>query len=541
RAAGLGFETQKEEQKAVEAVEHEEVTTAGKRVKAKTPSDWRPRPPVVTIMGHVDHGKTSLLDAIRQTNVIATEAGQITQHIGAYQIEMDGQKITFLDTPGHEAFTAMRARGAQVTDIAVLVVAADDGVMPQTVEAINHARAAGVPIVVAMTKIDRPNANPERVKKQLSELGLIIEEWGGEVIIVPVSSRTKQGIADLLASIRVVAEITELQANYAMPAEGVVVEAGMDKTRGPIATVLVQRGTLNVGGVVVVGSTLGKIKAMFDDKGRGVKKAEPATPVKIMGLNGVPQAGDKLSVVADEARAKELMARWQTDGSKATPARGNITLDALYSKVASGQIKELNVILKTDVQGSIEPIRNSLERLGEDKLRVRVLHAGTGSITESDVFLAVASKAIIVGFNSRAEPGAKHLAEAEGVDVRFYDIIYNLAGDIEKALQGMLEPTYIEVIEGRAEVRAVFPGRKKSAVAGVSVQEGKIMRDSPVRVMRKGEVLHESRVSSLRRFKDNVSELQKGFDGGVGVEGFGEFQVGDILESYRKQKQGVPS
>jgi translation initiation factor IF-2 len=538
-ATALGFDVQREEQQAVEAVEHGVVTAVGRQGKAKTPAKWRTRPPVVTIMGHVDHGKTSLLDAIRQTNIIASEAGSITQHIGAYQVEVNGQKITFLDTPGHEAFTAMRARGAQATDIAVLVVAADDGVMPQTIEAVNHAKAAGVPIVTAITKIDRPNANPERVKKQLSELGLLIEEWGGDVISVPVSAKTKEGIADLLTNILVVAEIAELQANYAQPAEGVVIEAEMDKTRGPMATILVQQGTIEVGESIIVGTTSGKIKAMFDDKGKRLKKAEPATPINILGLNAVPQAGDRFSTVADERKARELLAKQQADTLRAAAARGGtVTLEGLYAQVSSGQIKELNVILKTDVHGSIDPIKNSLEKLGGDKLRVRILHAGTGSITESDVFLAVASKAIIVGFNSRPETGAKRLAEAEGISIRFYDVIYNLVDDIEKALQGMLEPTYVEVIEGRAEVRAIFSSRKKSTVAGLYVQEGKITRDSPARVLRQGKVIHESTVYSLRRFKDDVSEVQKGFEAGVGIQDFSEVQVGDIIEFYRKQRQG---
>jgi translation initiation factor IF-2 len=433
----------------------------------------------------------------------------------------------------------MRARGAQATDIAVLVVAADDGVMPQTIEAVNHAKAAGVPIVTAITKIDRPNANPERVKKQLSELGLLIEEWGGDVISVPVSAKTKEGIADLLTNILVVAEIAELQANYAQPAEGVVIEAEMDKTRGPMATILVQQGTIEVGESIIVGTTSGKIKAMFDDKGKRLKKAEPATPINILGLNAVPQAGDRFSTVADERKARELLAKQQADTLRAAAARGGtVTLEGLYAQVSSGQIKELNVILKTDVHGSIDPIRNSLEKLGGDKLRVRILHAGTGSITESDVFLAVASKAIIVGFSSRPETGAKRLAEAEGISMRFYDVIYNLVDDIEKALQGMLEPTYVEVIEGRAEVRAIFSSRKKSTVAGLYVQEGKITRDSPARVLRQGKVIHESTVYSLRRFKDDVSEVQKGFEAGVGIQDFSEVQVGDIIEFYRKQRQG---
>ncbi|MBI2856889.1 MAG: translation initiation factor IF-2 [Chloroflexi bacterium] len=495
------------------------------------------RPPVVTILGHVDHGKTTLLDAIRQTNVTAGEVGGITQHIGAYQVEVDQRKITFLDTPGHEAFTAMRARGAQVTDIAVLVVAADDGVMPQTVEAINHARAAGVPIVVAITKMDRPGANPDRVKQQLSEHGVMIEEWGGDVVCVPVSAKQKTGIQDLLENILVVAEVGELKANPNRPAAGTVIEAGMDKTKGPLATVLVQNGTLRAGDIVIVGDTFGKVKALSDEHGHRMKEAGPATPAGILGLNQVPQAGDELMVVADERRARALVEQRAAEQARRLAERHGVSLDNLFAGITSGQIKEVSVILKTDVQGSIEPIRASLEKLQADDVRVRILHAGTGSITESDIMLAVASKAIVLGFNSRPEPGARRLADLEKIDIRYYDIIYNLVDDIGKALKGMLEPVYVEVVEGRAEVRAVFAAGKAARAAGSFIKEGRVTRGSTVRVRRQGKVIHESRVISLRRFKEDVTEVSAGFECGITLEGFNDFQAGDVIEAYKKERQ----
>ncbi|MBI2853666.1 MAG: translation initiation factor IF-2 [Chloroflexi bacterium] len=495
------------------------------------------RPPVVTILGHVDHGKTTLLDAIRKSKVTASEAGGITQHIGAYQVNVDGRKITFLDTPGHEAFTAMRARGAQATDIAVLVVAGDDGVMPQTVEAINHAKAAGVPIVVAITKMDKPNANPDRVKQQLADHGLVIEEWGGDVVCVPISAKTGQGITDLLENILVVAEVAELKANPSRFAVGVVVEAGMDKTRGPVATILIQNGTLHIGDYVAVGDTWGKVKAMFNDRGQRLKEAGPASPASILGLNQVPQAGDDLKAVVDEHEARAISEKRHSEkeSARVTP-RQVVSLDNLHAKISAGQIKEVPIILKTDVQGSIEPIKSSLEKLQADEVRVKIIHAATGGITESDVLLAVASKAIIVGFNSRPEPGAKRLADLEGVDIRHYNIIYNVVDDISKALGGMLEPKYEEVVEGRAEVRAVFASGKNQKAAGSYIREGKVTRNSSARVIRQGKVIHESRISSLRRFKDDVNEVGTGFECGIGLEGFNDFRVGDILEFYRKER-----
>jgi translation initiation factor IF-2 len=525
-AVDLGFEAKQEPQAHIGAAPKPRVAETGKGIKL--------RPPVVTIMGHVDHGKTKLLDAVRKTNVVDTEAGSITQHIGAYQVEVHGQKITFLDTPGHEAFTAMRARGAQVTDIAILVVAADDGVMPQTVEAINHAKAAGVPIVVAINKIDKPTANPDRVKQQLADNGVIIEEWGGDVVCVLVSAKRGDGISDLLENLLIVAEILELKADPDRPAIGVVIEAKLDSSKGPMATVLVQTGTLNIGDYVVVGDIAGKVKAMFDDKGKRVKKAEPSTPVGVLGLSSVPQAGDNLTVVSGEKEARTEVQRRQKEkglsGVSKVPRLSN-----LFAQIQAGNVKELNIILKTDVQGSIEPIRDSLERLGSGEVKVRIVHLGSGSITENDVMLAIASKGIIIGFNARPEPGAKRLAEQEGVDIRSYQVIYTLVEDVEKALAGMLEPTYVDVIEGHGEVRATFSTRQ-GKIAGVYVTDGKISRGAMARVIRKGEVVAEAQVSSLKHFKENVREIAAGFECGIGIEGFTDFQIGDIIESYRKEK-----
>ena len=497
----------------------------------------KPRPPVVTVMGHVNHGKTKLLDAIRQTNVMDTEAGGITQHIGAYQAEVDGQKITFLDTPGHEAFTAMRARGAQVTDITILVVAADDGVMPQTLEAIDHARAAEVPIVVAINKIDKPEANVELVKQQLADAGLLIEEWGGDVVCVQISAKEKKGIAELLENLLVVAEMEELMADPSRPAVGVVIEAKLDKTKGALTTVLVHNGTLKVGDIVVVGNTWGRVKAMFNDVGKQVRKAGPASPVEILGLNSVSQAGDTLTVVASERQARDLIEKRQPEVRQGTSAaQKSVSLSNLFEQVSAGHVKELSVILKTDVQGSIEPIRSSLEELSSDEVRVRIIHSNSGNITESDVMLAIASKGIIIGFNTQSEPGAQRLAELEHVSIRYYDVIYNLVDDVGKALKGMLEPSQVEVIDGRAEVRAIFPSGKKDKVAGVYMTEGKVTRGVPVRVNRQGETVHESVVTSLRRFKDDVREVTSGYECGVGVRDFNDFEEGDILEFYRTEE-----
>ena len=489
------------------------------------------RPPVVTVMGHVDHGKTTLLDAIRKTNVTAREVGAITQHIGAYQCTLDERKITFLDTPGHEAFTAMRARGARVTDIVVLVVAADDGVMPQTVEAIDHAKAAKVSIIVAINKIDKADANPDLAKQQLADLGLIIEEWGGDIVCVPISAKKGEGISDLLENIFLVADILELKANPKRAAEGAVIEARLDRTKGSLATLLVQNGTLEVADVIVAGNVWGKIKAMFDERGEQIRKAEASTPVEVLGLSGVPNSGDIFKVVADEHEAQSIV-----EGQEATVPQIPLSLTALSRQIDNGQIKELNVVLKTDVYGSIEPVRSSLERLSSEKVAVNIIHAGSGSITESDILLAAASKGIAIGFNSRLSPGAKQLAEAEGVSIRLYDVIYKLIEDIDKALKGMLEPTYVDVIAGRAEVRAVFDGGPQGKVAGVYVRDGRVWRDAQAKILRGNKVLCESRVSSLRRFKDDVTEVSSGFECGVGIENFTDFSVGDIIELYQKQK-----
>ena len=489
------------------------------------------RPPVVTVMGHVDHGKTTLLDAIRKTNVTAREVGAITQHIGAYQCTLDERKITFLDTPGHEAFTAMRARGARVTDIVVLVVAADDGVMPQTVEAIDHAKAANVPIIVAINKIDKADANPDLAKQQLADLGLIIEEWGGDIVCVPISAKKGEGISDLLENIFLVADILELKANPKRAAEGAVIEARLDRTKGSLATLLVQNGTLEVADVIVAGNVWGKIKAMFNERGEQIRKAEASTPVEVLGLSGVPNSGDIFKVVADEHEAQSIV-----EGQEATVPQIPLSLTALSRQIDSGQIKELNVVLKTDVYGSIEPVRSSLERLSSEKVAVNIIHAGSGSITESDILLAAASKGIAIGFNSRLSPGAKQLAETEGVSIRLYDVIYKLIEDIDKALKGMLEPTYVDVIGGRAEVRAVFDGGPRGKVAGVYVRDGRVWRDAQAKILRGNKVLYESRVSSLRRFKDDVAEVSSGFECGVGIDNFTDFSVGDIIELYQKQK-----
>ncbi len=512
----------------------------GKRQKRKYGKDAEnlvPRPPVVTVMGHVDHGKTKLLDAIRQTNVVDSEAGGITQHIGAYQVTIDGQKITFLDTPGHEAFTAMRAHGANITDITILVVAADDGVMPQTKEAINHARAAEVPIVVAINKIDKDNANPNMVKQQLNEVGLVVEEWGGNIVAMEVSAKEKKGIKELLESVLLVAEMEELKANPNLPAAGVVIEAEMDKTMGPLATVLIQSGTLKEEDAVVVGTTWGRVRAMFNDNGKRIKKAEPSTPVEILGLDAVPQVGDTLTATTDERHAQAILARRRADQEKAALKASNaVNLDNLYDQINAGKVKELNVILKTDVQGSIEPIRTSLERLGTEEVKVRIIHSAAGDVSESDVMLATASNGLIIGFNVSASEGAKKLASTTGVDTRFYSIIYTLIDDVDKALKGLLEPTYREVIEGRADVRAVFPAGKGAKAAGVLVAEGKITRNSLVRVKRGKEVVVESSVSSLKRFKDDAKEVAAGYECGVGIKEFNDYKVGDVLEFYKMEK-----
>jgi translation initiation factor IF-2 len=492
----------------------------------------QPRAPIVTVMGHVDHGKTSLLDAIRATEVAAGERGGITQHIGASEVVKDGRRVVFLDTPGHEAFTAMRARGAKVTDIAVLVVAADDGVMPQTLEAIDHARAAKVPIIVALNKIDKADANPERVKTELSEHGVIIEEFGGDTPLVPVSAKTGAGIDDLIDTIQIVADVQELKANPNRPAIGTVVEAEMDKGRGAVATVLVQTGTLNVGDVVVVGETYGRIRALENSRGERVTKGGPASALVVLGLAEVPAAGDILRAVPDEKTARTMV-----EERRAASARpdggGRATLDDLYRQIQAGQTKELRVIIKADVQGSLGAISHALEQLQGDEVRINILHEGAGDITDTDILLASASDAIVVGFNTKLDPQARRTAEAEGVDVRLYDIIYRLTEEMQAALTGMLEPEVIEVVEGRAEVRQIFRiGRK--AVAGSYVTDGRIVRGG-ARVYRGGKVLVSDRIESLRRFRDDVREVASGFECGIGLVGFNDFEEGDIIECFSQQ------
>ncbi len=492
-----------------------------------------PRPPVVTIMGHVDHGKTTLLDAIRETRVAASEAGGITQHIGAYQVELKGRKITFLDTPGHEAFTAMRARGAQVADIAVLVVAADDGVMPQTVEAINHAKAANVPIIVAINKIDKPNAQPDRVKQELTEYGLVAEEWGGDTIMVPCSALRKEGIDSLLEMILLVAELRELKANPNRKARGVVIEAQLDKGRGPVATVLVQKGTLQVGDSVVAGAVAGKVRAMVNDKGRNVKKAGPSMPVQVLGLSEVPQAGDPFAVLEEDKVARLIAAkRTETVRLEALAKPTRLSLEDLYSKIKQGEVRTLNLVLKADVQGSVEALKASLERLSTDEVRVSVMHSGVGAISESDVMLASASGAIIIGFNVRPDVNAKKVAEREGVDIRLYRIIYEALDEIKAATLGLLAPEFKESTLGRAEVRQVFRVPKVGTVAGCYVLEGKIARTAQARVLRDNVVIYEGRLESLRRFKDDVREVAAGYECGIGLEKFQDVKEGDIIEAF---------
>lgn len=497
------------------------------------PATLKERPPVVTVMGHVDHGKTSLLDAIRLTNVTATEAGGITQHIGAYQVEVKKRKVTFLDTPGHEAFTAMRARGAQATDIAVLVVAADDGVMPQTVEAINHAKAANVPIIVAVNKIDKPEANPERVKQQLTEYGLVPEEWGGDTLFVPVSALKKEGINELLEVILLVAEMSELKANPNRLAAGVVIEAELDKGRGPVATVLVQKGTLRVGDIIVTGATYGKVRAMVDDKGHRIKEAGPSVPVEVLGLSAVPEAGEIFQVVEDEKLAKEVTNQRQIVKRQEELQQNNkISLDDLFKNINAGDLKELNIIVKADVQGSVEALKQSLERLNNEEVKVNIIHGGVGAITETDVMLASASKAIIIGFNVRPDANARRAAENEQVDIRIYRIIYEAIDSIKAAMSGLLEPELKETILGRAEVRAIFKVPKAGVVAGSYVVEGKITNKAKVRVIRDGIVIHEGEMDSLRRFKDDVKEVAQGFECGIGLARFNDLKEGDIIEAY---------
>lgn len=497
------------------------------------PADLRERPPVVTIMGHVDHGKTTLLDAIRQTSVVSTEAGGITQHIGAYQVEINGKKITFLDTPGHAAFTTMRARGAQVTDITIIVVAADDGVMPQTVEAINHAKAANVPIIIAVNKMDKPSANPDRVKQELTEYGLVAEDWGGDTIFVYVSALKKEGLDDLLEMILLVSEVQELKSNPNKRARGTVIEAELDRGRGPVATVLVQHGTLKIGDPIVVGSTFGRIRAMVNDRGRRIKEAPPCTPVEITGLNDVPQAGDQFMVFEDEKKARSIGEKRAVKRRESElRATSRVSLDDLFNQLKEGDIKEVNVIIKADVQGSVEALRGSLEKIDVEGARVKIIHAGAGAITESDVILASASNAIIIGFNVRPDSNAKSTAESEKVDIRLHRIIYKVMEEIEAAMKGMLEPVYEEKVIGQAEIRQVFRVSKIGNIAGCYVTDGKISRDCGARIIRDGVVIFEGKLDTLKRFKDDVKEVNQGYECGITLERFSDIKEGDVVEAF---------
>jgi translation initiation factor IF-2 len=509
--------------------------------KEETKESLKPRPPVVTVMGHVDHGKTSLLDAIREADVAAGEAGGITQHIGAYKVAVNDRNIVFVDTPGHEAFTRMRARGAKVTDIVVLVVAADDGVMPQTKEAIDHAKAANVPIVVAINKIDKPEAQPERVKRQLSDLGLMPAEWGGETEFVEVSAKQKKGIDKLLEIILLVADLRELKANPDAPASGTVLESRVDRGRGPVATVLVQNGTLNAGDFFICGSVFGKVRAMFDDRGRALKNAPPSTPVEVLGLQGVPEAGDHFQV-ADEAKARHIVEYRQSkqrDAAMRASAGGRITLDQLHEQLKAGEVKELPIVIKADVQGSVEVLSEMLPKLSTDEVKLKIIGSGVGAVTENDVLLASASGAIIIAFGVRPDRKAADLAQQEQVDIRTHNIIYEVSDEIKKAMEGLLEPVIKETFLGRAEVRNTFRVKGAGTVAGCYVTDGILKRDAQVRVVRDGAVIYTSKLSSLKRFKDDVNEVRTGFECGAGVANFNDVKIGDILECFSITKMSA--
>ena len=484
-------------------------------------------------MGHVDHGKTSLLDAVRSTNVIEGEAGGITQHIGAYKVKINDREITFLDTPGHEAFTSMRARGAQITDIAILVVAANDGVMPQTIEAINHAKVAGIPIIVAINKIDVDGANIDRVKQELMEYELVPEEWGGDTIFVPISAKKKQNIETLLEMVLLVADMQELKANPKKQAKGVVIEAKLDKTKGAVATMLVQRGTLDVGDTILVGSTIGRIRTMTDEKGKKLKKAGPSTPVEITGFTEVPEAGETFYEVKDEKTAKHLMEKRKRQArDKALNATKRVTLDDLFNQIEKGNLKQLNIIVKADVQGSVEAVKQSLEKLSNDEVKVKVIHANVGAVTETDVTLAKVSNAIIIAFNVRPEPLAKDMAEKDQVEIKLYSVIYNAIEDVEAAMKGMLDPVYKEAIIGNAEVRQTFKISNVGTIAGCYVTNGKVARNAGVRVLRNNVVIHEGKLISLKRMKDDVKEVAAGYECGVQLENFNDIQEGDVIEAF---------
>ena len=524
-AAEYGFDVKDEV--VTDAIEFEKIVFDDKE------EDLSPRPPVVTIMGHVDHGKTTLLDTIRNTRITSTEAGGITQHIGAYQVEYDGKKITFIDTPGHEAFTQMRARGAQVTDITVLVVAADDGVMPQTREAIEHAKAAGVPIIVAINKIDKDTANPERVMQQLSEIGLLPEEWGGDTIYCRISALKNEGIDELLDMILLVSELRELKANYNRLASGTVIEAKLDRGRGPVATLLVQNGTLRVGDSIVVGTTYGRVRAMTNEWGKPLKEATPSTPVEIIGLQSVPQAGDRFMVFADDKEARKIAeARAEKQREKELKPRRALTLDDLFAQIQEGELKELNLIIKADVQGTAEALGAALMKINVEGVKINIIRQAVGAITESDVTLASASHAIIIGFNVRPTGRTRELAKEEGVDIRLHNVIYKVIEEIEAAMKGLLDPVYEEKVIGEAEVRETFKVSRIGTIAGCYVANGVVRRNSLCRVIREGVVIYEGKINSLRRFKDDVREVAQGYECGMTIENFNDIKVGDVIECY---------
>jgi len=542
-AQEMGFEPKEEMPVISDEISEEGPTLLWERLYAsEDPAQLEVRSPIVTILGHVDHGKTSLLDAIRHTDVVAGEAGGITQHIGAYQIKHNNRSITFLDTPGHEAFTAMRARGAHTTDIAVLVVAADDGVMPQTVEAINHAQAARVPIIVAINKVDKPTAQPEMVKQQLAEMGLTPDDWGGTTLCVLVSAKQKTGLDDLLEAILLIADSTEIKANPNRSALGTVLEGRLERTRGATATVLVQNGTLRVGDVVLAGLAHGRVRKMLNEAGRPIQEARPSTPVMILGLSSVPEAGEIFKVVPDGRTARAIVAKRREElvARAVVPARA-FTLDDFSSRIQAGKVKELNLIVKTDVQGSIEPIVSSLERLGDEDLKVNIIHAAAGNISESDINLAIASRAIVIGFQVQPDPAARRLAENGGVDIRVYDIIYKLIDEVDKALKGLLEPTYVDVMVGEVEVRATFKVPKVGLVAGCYVRRGDARRNARVRVFRGEKQLYDGHVGSLKRFDKDVREVRMGFECGVGLDDFHDFAIGDMIQFYVKERQEQPA
>ncbi|MCX6034644.1 MAG: translation initiation factor IF-2, partial [Chloroflexi bacterium] len=535
----MGFEVTLENQEAPVEKETGDVPLWRQTIAGENEASLTPRPPVVTILGHVDHGKTTLLDAIRDADVAAGEAGHITQHIGAYQVELKGRQITFLDTPGHAAFTAMRSRGAQGADIVILVIAADDGVMPQTKEAIAHAKAARVPIIVALNKVDKPNANPDRVKKQLSENDLMPDDWGGNTMVIPVSAKQKQGIGDLLEAILLVADNTDIRANPKGAVIGTIIEAELDKSKGPVATLLVQNGTLSTGDIVVAGNTYGRLRALFDFRGRKVQKAGPSIPVSVMGLSELPSAGDVFKVVGSEKEARQAILERQAANKKQTSAAKKITLEELFSKIKAGEAQEFNLILKADVQGSLEPILNEINNLGKGEIRINILYAETGNISENDVLLASSSQAIIFGFSVQADVAARRLANTEGVSIRLYDIIYRLIEDVEKALKGMLAPEFTEKAIGKAVVLQVFSLSKGTKIAGCRVTEGEVRRNGKIRVTRGKDIVFEGEVSSLKHEKEDVREIRTGFECGIGLKNFSEVQVGDVIECYLLEKTEI--